>query len=249
MGFFFLCFKHPAMNNITGLIFTAVVATIGVIKFKLIEELVKKITSNDEKSRAYAILLLFSTVVVLTFVSLSLEPPQNVPGDEIVVEDKPDSDGDEVVIVSAPKTDLEVKVDVVKEGVELTEKLVSQAKENKRIKDSAFVADRKERWVYRIGDWTSDDEKILDTHKRMLSAGNLKVIKQRRKFLLIKEDYRSKDELEASLQIMQSELNGLSVEIIDLNQFLTRKRDQFSTSNETFRANRKKLELECLEAD
>jgi hypothetical protein len=35
------------MDNITGLILTAIIAIIGVVKFKLIEELVKKITPDD----------------------------------------------------------------------------------------------------------------------------------------------------------------------------------------------------------
>jgi hypothetical protein len=45
---------------------------------------------------------------------------------------------------TSQKSDLEVKVDAVKDGIELTENLVQQAKENKRIKDSTFIANRSE---------------------------------------------------------------------------------------------------------
>jgi hypothetical protein len=51
------------MNNTTALVATAIVATIGIIKFKLIEALVKKITPDDQKAKGYAILLLSIVVV------------------------------------------------------------------------------------------------------------------------------------------------------------------------------------------
>jgi hypothetical protein len=38
------------MDNITGLILTAIIGIIGVVKFKLIEELVRKITPDDQKA-------------------------------------------------------------------------------------------------------------------------------------------------------------------------------------------------------
>lgn len=123
------------MNNTTALVATAIVATIGMIKFKLIEALVKKITPDDQKAKGYAILLLAIVVVALTAVSLSLDESP-VPISTQVAADEPK------VSAMTPKSDLEVKVDAVKEGVALTEKLVSQAKEKKRIKDSTFNATR-----------------------------------------------------------------------------------------------------------
>jgi hypothetical protein len=239
------------MENILGLIVTAIVAAVGVIKFRLIEEFVKKITSNDQKAKGYAVLLLvFSLIVIFTIVqqsSSNVEVAERLePGDANEIADVENEQQEEK---TAPKTELEVKVAAAQEGIVLTEKLVEQAKKNKRIKDSTFIASRKERWAYRIGDWTGDDEKILDTHERMMSVGNLKVIKQKRKFLLVKEDYKTKEELEALLPVLRSELQGLSIDVIDLNQFLTRKDDNFIVRNETFRKKRKRIQMECLEAD
>jgi hypothetical protein len=237
------------MDNITGLIVTAIVATVGIIKFRLIEELIKKMTSNDQKAKGIAVVFLFVVVVVLTVISLSLDAPRESYQADGAADDKEIVTEEIVEEENAVKTELEVKVDAVKEGIALTEKLVSQAKENKRIKDSTFIANRKERWAYQIGDWTNDDGKILEMHAKLSTAENIKVVRQKRKYLLIKEDFGSSDELQASLEQLRQELQGLSVNIIDLNGLLTRRDDNFVVKNQTFRKKRKKIELECLEAN
>ena len=231
------------MNNITGLIVTAIVATIGVVKFKLIEELVKKITPDDQKAKGYAIFLLSTLVVVLTVISLSLDnPPQSKSIETATNETK-------VAEVATPKSDLEVKVDAVKDGIALTDELVSQAKEKKRIKDSTFNATRQERWVYQIGDWTNDDDKILDMHKQLLSLQNIKMIRQGKKYVFIKEDLLSREELEISIDELKQNLSGVSVTLVDINRFLTRKKDQFIARTESFGRRKNKIELECLIAE
>jgi len=230
------------MTNITALIATAIVATIGIIKFKLIEELVKKITPSDQKARGYTIALLFTVVIVLTAISLSLDDSPKPDGT--------DASPDQTKIATAtPKTDFEVKVDAVKDGIALTEKLVNQAKEKKRIKDSTFTATRQERWVYQIGDWTNDDDKILDTHKQLLSLQNVKMIRQGKNYLFIKEDLLSREELEKSIEELKQNLGGISVSMRDINQLLTRKKNQFIVRIETFGRRKNKIELECLVAD
>jgi hypothetical protein len=230
------------MNNVTALIVTAIVTTIGIIKFKLIEELVKKITPDNQKAKGYAICLLAIVVVILTAVSLSLD-------------ESPDSDSAEVAMpetkasTMTSKSDLEVKVDAVKDGVALTEKLVGQAKEKKRVRDSTFNAARQERWVYQIGDWTKDDDKILDMHKQLLSLQNIKMIRQGKNYLFIKEDLLSRKELENSIDEFKQNLNGISVSLMDMNRLLTRRKDRFITRIESFGRRKNKIELECLVAN
>jgi hypothetical protein len=241
MGFLYLgSFKTKInMDNITGLILTAIIGIIGVVKFKLIEELVKKITPDDQKARGFAILILFGTVVILSVMSLSLDSPlaNDAGGQTQSVADQQ----------ATPKSDLEVKVDAVKEGIELTENLVQQAKENKRIKDSTFIANRSERWVYQIGDWTDDDDKILELHK--LVPGNIKVLKQKKNYLFIREDNGSREDLEAAVNQLQADLQGVQVKVIDLNGFLSRRKNNFVERIERFGRRKKKIELECLVAD
>jgi hypothetical protein len=229
------------MDNVTGLIVTAIVAVVGIIKFKLIEELVKKITPDDGKARGYAVLLLFFTVVGLAAISLSLgEPvPTNLETESVETEVEP----------VTPKSDLEVKVDAAKEVVELAEKVASTVVENKRIKDSTFLAGRQEKWVYRIGYWTKEDDDIIAMHNQLSEKQNIKLIKQKRKYIFIKDDSKSKDELEKSLSDLKNELNGLPIEIIDINTFLTRKKDDFLYESKTFGRRKKKITLECLIAD
>jgi hypothetical protein len=229
------------MDSSTGLVVTAMVAIIGIVKLKLIEELIKKITPDDGKSKGYAILLLSVIVIGLTIVSLSLDGPTSenlkVGTEEVVAQP------------TTPKSDLEVKVEAVKEGVALTEDIVNAAKENKRVKDSTFLAGRQERWVYRIGDWTKDDDDVIAMNSQLLERQNIKLIKQHRKYMFIQEDYKSKEELQKSLYDLKNELNGLAVDIIDLNTFLTRRKNNFLQQSETFGRRKNKITLECLVAD
>jgi hypothetical protein len=232
------------MDNITSLVITAIIGTIGILKFKFIEEFVKKITSDDGKARGYSIiLLLFTLIVVFTALSWSLESP---PSSNPIVQ-KPAEVAE--LQPAIPKTDLEVKVETAKEAIVMTEDLIQQAKENKRIKDSTFAANRGERWVYQIGDWTNDNDKILQMHKQLQITENVKVVKQKKNYLFIKEDNLSKEDLEAELDQLKSDLQGISVKVIDLNNFLTRRKDNFVERIETFGRRKRKIEVECLVVD
>jgi hypothetical protein len=231
------------MNNVTGLILTAIIATIGIIKFKLIEELVKKITPDNQKAKGYAIILLVITIVVLTAVSLSLDQPSP---DDTITQTEPIA---EQPTATPSKGDLEVKIDAVKDGITITEDLIQQAKENKRIKDSTFIAERPQRWVYQIGDWINDDDKILDMHEQLLAIENIKIFRQRKNYLFIKEDNRSREDMEIELAQLQADIQGLSVKVIDLNQFLTRRKSDLVAHIETFGKRKNKIKIECLMVD
>jgi hypothetical protein len=82
----------------------------------------------------------------------------------------------------------------------------STSEEKKRITDSTFIANRSERWVYQIGDWTNDDDKILELHK--LVTGKIKVLKQKKNYLFIKEENGSKEDLEAAVNQLQALTRG-----------------------------------------
>jgi hypothetical protein len=174
-------------------------------------------------------------------VSLSLNPPTPT-----VHELEP-----EIKETQAPatKSDLEVKVETVEKGIALTEDLIRQAKENKRLKDSTFIANRDQRWVYQIGDWTNDDDKIIQMHQQLLVTENIKVVKQRKNYLFIKEDNLSKEDLHAELSHLQNDLEGISVKIIDLNNLLTRRKNNFIERIETFGRRKRKIEVQCLVVD
>jgi hypothetical protein len=231
------------MDNITGLVITAIIATVGIIKFKLIEEFVKKLTSDDQKARGYTAIFLFGIIVILTVVSLSLNTPtDSVPA--VQVEAKANESQ-----ATTPKTELEIKVETVEKGIAMTEDLVRQAKENKRLKDSTFIANRDKRWVYQIGDWTNDDDKIILLHKQLLITENIKVVKRKKNYLFIKEDNLSKEDLEAELNRLKDDLQGISIKVIDLNYLLTRKKDNFVERIETFGKRKRKIEVQCLIVD
>jgi hypothetical protein len=101
--------------------------------------------------------------------------------------------------------------------------------------------------VYQIGDWTNDDDKILELHK--LVTGNIKVLKQKKNYLFIREDNGSREDLEASLNQLQADLQGVQVKVIDLNGFLSRRKNNFIERIETFGRRKTKIELECLVAE
>jgi hypothetical protein len=230
--------------KISGLAITAVVATLAILKFKLIEELVKKITSDDRKAKGYSILFITLTVLILSVLTINL--PNASEDDNQITEEKSITQSDQ----ARQKSDTEVKADAIKEGVELAAQIGKNIVDKKHRKDSVFLATRTERWVFQIGDWTDDDDKILEVHNKISMLGNIKVFKQKRQYLFIKEDYWTRGQpTEASLDSLKNELSGLSINILDLNTFLKNKRNRIIDRAETFGRRKSKIDLECLVID
>lgn len=232
--------------TLSGWIVTATIGTIGLIKFKLIEEIVKKMTSNDSNAKGFSFLFLICIVIFFSVITLNLPTGTSESKDEqAVVELEPDPKPEKPV----QKTELEIKKEIVEAGVNLTTDLVRQAKENKRKRDSIFLATREQRWVYRIGDWTDDEDKIIQTYKKLSMVDHVKVFKQKKKYLFIKEDNLPKEQLESSLDSLQSELLGVSINIMDLNTFLKNKRKELIVRPEKFGKGGNKITLDCLVVD
>jgi hypothetical protein len=229
-------------SQLTAIVVTAIAGTLGVIKFKLIEELVKKITSDDSKVRPYSIISLIMVAILLGLIASSF--PTTIDDD---------SQSREIVQAETPtpvgKSDLEVKVDAVKDGVALTKDLVGTIKENKQRKDSIFEAGKSERWVIQISDWTDDDDRILELHEALSSVDEVKLLKVRKQYLFIIEDGISKDQLEASLDSVSSSLNGFKPRLYNLNDVLTRKKDKLIERTETFGRRKNKVKIQCLVLD
>jgi hypothetical protein len=228
--------------KIGGWALTATVAVLGIIKFRLIEELVKKITS-DGKARGYTIMLLFGIIIVLSILTVNISGPASETIEAISSQEQSPLES------TAEKTDLEKEVELGKEVLNTTKELVSEVKENKRKKDSIFSTSLATRWVYKIGDWTDDEDRILEIHKKISPLGNIKLFRQKKQYLFIKEDDITQGEMEASLDSMKRALDGLPISMLNLNTFLTRRRDKMIGRIETFGKRSNKIKLECLKVD
>jgi hypothetical protein len=228
-------------SQLTAVVVTAIVGTLGVIKFKLIEELVKKITSDDSKVRPYSIISLIIVATLIGLIASSFPTIHEGPESKEVVQAETPT--------SIQKSDLEVKVDAVKDGVELTKDLVEAIKDNKQRKDSIFEAGKSERWVIQLGDWTDDDDRILDMHKALSSLDDLKLLKIKKQYLLIIEDGAPKAQLEASLDSVSSILDSFKPRLFNLNDVLTRKKDKLIERWETFGRRKSKVKIQCLVLD
>jgi len=223
----------------------AIAGTLGIIKFKLIEELVKKITSDDKNVRLYSIVVLFAIVVGIALLAPYVTSNMNdatqtteVAQAEMPIEQTP-----------VQKSDLEVKVDAVKDGVELTKNLVKSAKENKEKKDSIFEASKSERWVFQINDWTDDDERIVEIYKTLSMTSNVKLLKIKKQYLFIKDDQISREQLDLSIDSLRETLPQLQLIPFNLNNVTTRKKDKLVERLETFGKRKSKVKIPCLVLD
>lgn len=246
VGFSFL---HPYplrmdINNsqLTAIVVATVVGTLGVIKFKLIEELVKKITSDDSKVRPYSIISLIVIAILIGLIASAFPTTTDeVPESKDIIQAETPTPGE--------KSDLEVKVDAIKEGVEFTKDLAGTIKENRQRKDSIFEAGKSERWVIKVGDWTDDDDRILDMYKTLSSIDKVKLLKIKKEYLFIIEDRVSKTQLETSLDSVSGILSGFNPSLFDLNTVLTRKKDKLIERSETFGKRKNKVTIQCLVLD
>lgn len=223
----------------------AAVAVIGIIKFKLIEEIVKKITPDDTNTKLYSILFLFAIVLLLSYFIVN---NNQVPSDEKSIAAVAEEPSD-IITAETPetKTDLEIKADIAKEIVKTGREIANEIRENKQRKDSLFNASKGERWAFTFDDWTDDEEKVLELNEALASVRPVKVIKQRKRYRFIKEYGLSKPELESMIDSLQS-LTGLSIEVIDLNYLKSRKHEIIQRK-EKFGKRKKKIFLDCLEVD
>jgi hypothetical protein len=223
----------------------AIAGTLGIIKFKLIEELVKKITSDDKNVRLYSIVVLSAIVVGIALLAPYVTSNVNDATQTIEVAQA------EMPIEQTPaqKSDLEVKVDAVKDGVELTKDLVKSVKENKERKDSIFEASKSERWVFQINDWTDDDDRIVEIYKTVSMTSNVKLLKIKKQYLFIKDDHISRQQLDLSIDSLRETLPQLQLVPFDLNKVTTRKKDKLVERLETFGKRKNKVKIPCLVLD
>lgn len=231
-------------SELIALLVTAAVGTLGIIKFKLIEEFIKKV-SGEENVKFYSIGLLLVLAIGSAFLVTYLTAPSgsNIEPEEIV----------QAEIASEPmpaqKSDLEVKVEAVKDGIDLTKELVKTAKDNKQRKDSIFEANKSERWVYQINDWTDDEDRIVEVYKSLSMTDNVKLLKIKKLYLFIKDDQLSKQELTVSIDSLEQTLPGLKLTLYDLHELTTRKKDRLVERMETFGKRKKKVKIPCLALD
>jgi hypothetical protein len=197
---------------------------ISIIKFKLIEELVKKV-SSEEKSGFRTGLIIFATVILLAVAMVYLTPTKKEP---VVQAEMPSSEKGRkstkkaMVIRPNKKTDAEIATDIAKEVLTTGGEFAENVRENRRQKDIAFYALKGERWTFTFGDWTDDEEKIISTHETLKNIPAVKLLKQKRQYLFIVENSKQTDpqHLIDSLQALFS----MSVKYVDINQYLDRKK-------------------------
>jgi len=243
--------------QVGGWVLTATATVLSIIKFKLIEELVKKIGSDDSKATLYSVLLVFGMIIILSVLTLNVSTPQSDPQQPVAENpvDTLNEDVDDQTSTENPseeeKTDLEVKVAVAKDVLSTGKELVKEIKDTKRKNDSLFQSYLGERWVYKIGDWTDEDSRILETYKKLKLSmvRNIKLFKQRKRYIVIVEDHFNREQLEESLDSLRTELAGLSIDIFDLNSQIKNRRQEIVEREETFGKRKDKIRLECLVVD
>jgi hypothetical protein len=209
-----------------GYVFTAFITFVCLLKFKLIEEFVRKISSNDENTKGKSVVLLFVIIAVLSITTYNLPVESN--NNE----------------VQPATSDAEAIAETTQAVAGVAEKLIDKKHKN----DSIFKATRSERWVYQIGDWTDDEEEILELYSKLSSLQNVKVFRQKKAYIFIKEDYLEKQQLENALDSLKSTI-GLSVATLDINSFLKNKRKKIVERIETFGRRKNRISLECLIVD
>lgn len=237
-------------NEMGGIAIAIFIAIVGSVKIEIIKEVVRKITSDKEKITPFSLLFLAIIIAIPLVISYSIPNNESETIEDIAIEQPIEDKSSNAAEASTPKTELEVKVDAVKDGIRITDELIRQAKESKRKKDSAFVANRSQRWVIQYGDWMDDDESVLTLYKKLSGVENISLFKYKRKFFLFKE-LQSKEELNASLDSLKSELAGITtVNLIDLMTYCDHRKEKIvKIKDEKIGKRKGRIEIECYTID
>ena len=113
------------------------------------------------------------------------------------------------------ESDIEEYTEAVKEGIEIVKEISKDIKENKQRKDSIFTAEREQRWVFQIGDIANNEDIILELYQHLEDLDGLFVFKESRKsFFLFKDDGKSKEELQNTLEDIKTQVLKATSRII-----------------------------------
>jgi hypothetical protein len=237
--------KSNRMDSIQigGMIVTATVAVFGLLKLKLIEELVKKI-SSDEKASLYSKFFLFAVVVLLSIATLYLADQHKtftqMSTREKTKEEKPGSNQAE-----RKKTDLEVKKEIAEKAITTAANAIQQVREKKRQKETEFFESIGRKLVLQIGELTDNSKIILENHKKLSGLPNVTLLKRKKQFVFICAGLIDES---VSLDSLRNTF-GLSVTIIDLNEYRKRGGKGITTDSRSFGRGKNKIELQYLEVD
>lgn len=229
--------------QLSGLMVTAFIMIAGILKLKLIEEIVKKISGDDKNSKFYSISMLLFVTIVLAAISLQLEQPSN--SNEEVIEEI--SEAEQVEFTDTPKTKSEVNLEIAEKAVVAVTDVAKKLQNEKKRKDSTFLANKTERWAYQFGDWTQDDESIIDMFRKLESLkDDIKLFKAEGRYIFLVEKTGGTD---GDLQNFRETFQGISVNLVDLNSFTKRRSPNILTKNERFGRRKRKISVPCLYVD
>lgn len=225
--------------QIGGLVITAVLAILGYIKMELIKRVVNRIISDEGKVN-------FLSIFVLTIISII---PTVIGFNASSHTSENDFSKQNIEIHQVPKSDLEVGLEIGKEAVTTVKELYDERKQNKRIKDSIFLSNRPQRWVYQIGNVKDNDESVFDLYKKLNKTDNICLFKHKNDFLLFKNIDFTENQLYDSLDSFASQI-GNSLTVIDLMTYCTDSEEKIKKTKSYRLGKRKdKKVIECYIVD
>lgn len=205
------------VNELIGYASAAIIGIAGIVFMESIKSLISTYFSNLNRrqvSNLFYILLLVAIVAPAGLGNLTASEEQ-----EPVPEEKTETE-----VPPATKTEAEVYLEAAEIAVDMT----SQAIENKRARDSAFAANRRNFWAYQIGTPKNRDA-AWELYQKIKHIPGICFYKEGRKtYRVIKYDGHSEQlELENSLVNLKEQLTDMKeeVQIIDLMTECRRKED------------------------
>ena len=222
--------------EISGIVISAIIATLGIFKMELIKSLVNRITEDKGKINLFSIIILLLIVIVPTIIGY------NIP------EVKSDDKNDEIKVEQKIKSKEEVYLEAGKEVVALGKELVDNVKTNKHKKDSIFNATRNQRWVFQIGEAMDNGESILETYNILSDKENICLFKNKGKYILFKNEFHSKHELDSLYGSFKSQIKSIVVSKVDLMSFCKNKKETLiKTEKEKIGRGKNKVWIDCYE--
>lgn len=139
-------------------------------------------------------------------------------------------------------------ISLAEEVIELSQDVSSEIQENRSEKDSTYQANRSEKWAIKIGDMSQDEAYLFEDYKAIEGIGGVSFFKTNEKNLFMFLDQSGTEfELIQKLPFYQEKIasTGLSIEVIDLNAFCSRKQMLVITSPIQLGKGKNRIEVKC----
>lgn len=221
--------------QVIGIAVSGLLALAGIIKFELIRAWVKKLTDSDTaQARFISIGVLVAVSAIPAIAGFSV-PEAETKEDEPQRAKRVTREGE---IIDATT---ESVVTLSRLGAEIAE----QAKEDKKERQEAYLAQKRSRWAYKIGDDMTSRTAIANLYQEIKGVGRISLFKDKKKHFFFLEQGDSKAELEASLHEVQDRIgDAAKVEIVDLADWTSHKKPNIVRTDPIV-IQKKKIEINC----